>query len=388
MKISGIVCEYNPFHNGHMYHIKKTRENGATHIVAVMSGNFVQRGEPAVLDKFTRAELAVQSGVDLVIELPAVCCLSPAEKFASGAVYILDSLGIINEISFGSECGSIENLVRTANPSSDAAHSEDVRTLMEKGYTYPKALHEILRKRDSEAAEIISSPNNLLAVEYLKALKSSGSLIKPFTVKRTGTYHDSDIISGGFASASHIRGLIQSGEYVGGLMPEIWENALKNGNTADIRRLEQAVLYCVRTSSFEKIAGTGCSKGIAERIYRNCAESLDKLLESVKSKCFTMAGIKRVLMSLLIGITKEDTEILPPYIRVLAFNAKGQEILAAAKKTKKIPAGTSLAKLSRLNPETCRFAEIESMAADIYGLALKNPVQAGLDYRKKIKIQE
>ncbi|MDE7226150.1 MAG: nucleotidyltransferase family protein, partial [Ruminococcus sp.] len=365
MKISGIVCEYNPFHNGHMYHIEKTRENGATHIVAVMSGNFVQRGEPAVLDKFTRAELAVKSGVDLVIELPVAYCLSPAEKFASGAVNILDSLGVVDEISFGSECGNIENLIRTAYISEDSAHSEDVRLLMEKGCTYPKALHDIIRRKDIESAEIIASPNNLLAVEYLKALKSSGSSIKPFTVGRVGTYHDSNMISGRFASASHIRRLFYSGEDFGGLMPEIWENALKNGNTAELRQLEQIILYCVRTSSLEKIAGTGGVKGIAERIYKNRAESLDNLLESVKSKCFTMAGIKRVLMSLLIGITREDTEIPPPYIRVLALNSRGQEILASARKTKKIPVGTSLSKLSRLNSGANRFAEIENTASDV-----------------------
>ncbi|MDE6775595.1 MAG: nucleotidyltransferase family protein, partial [Ruminococcus sp.] len=214
----------------------------------------------------------------------------------------------------------------------------------------------------------------------------AGSPIKPFTVGRTGTYHDSSVISDRFASASHIRGLVRSGEDFSGLMPEIWENALENGNTAELHRLEQAILYCVRTSSLEKIAGTGGSKGIAERIYKNCAESLDNLLESVKSKCFTMAGIKRVLMSLLIGITKEDTDIPPPYIRVLSLNSGGQEILAVARKTKKIPVGTSLAKLSRLSPEANRFAEIESTASDIYSLAMRNPVPAGLDYRKKIKI--
>lgn len=388
MKVSGIVCEYNPFHNGHEHHIIQTRANGATHIVAVMSGNFVQRGDTAILDKFTRAGLAVRSGVDLVIELPVAYCLSSAEKFAWGAVYLLDSLGAVDEISFGSECGDVEKLIHAMKMVDSLADSDEVRELLEKGFTYPRALCGILETADAEAAEIISNPNNLLGVEYLRALKSLNSDIKPFTVQRKGASHDSPKADGGYVSASYIRQRLFSGEDIGGMMPTIWENALKCGNTASLDRLEQAVLYRIRTASDEDIASISDSNGLVERIYGNSAVSLNELLDSIKSKRYTMARIKRVILSLLLGITRADTMIPPPYARVLAFNERGREILAAAKKKKKLPVGTSLAKLGRLSCSAQRFAELESQATDIYGLAAKKVLSTDIDYRIKTGISQ
>ncbi len=389
MKISGIVCEYNPFHNGHRYHIDETRKNGATHIIAVMSGNFVQRGDTAILDKFTRAELAVRSGADLVIELPTAYCLSSAEKFAWGAAYLLHNLGVTDELSFGSECGSIEKLIHAMNKADSLAHSDEVRILMEKGFTYPRALCETLKKTDAEAAEIISEPNNLLGVEYIRALKSLNSDIQPYTVKRSGAAHDSMEDGNGHVSASYIRSRILSGESADGVMPEIWENALRAGGIASLKRLERVILYRIRTASIEEISKISDSNGLAERICRSEATTIEELLDSVKSKRYTMARIKRVILSLLIGITRTDTETAPPYARALAFNERGREILAEAKKKKKIPAGTSLAKLCRLSCDANRFAELEAAATDIYGLASEKICPAGRDYRVKIEmIQE
>lgn len=380
MKVSGIVCEYNPFHNGHLYHIEKTRENGATHIVCVMSGNFVQRGDVAVLDKFTRAELAVKSGADLVIELPVSYCLSSAENFARGAVYLLDGLGCIDEISFGSESGDIEEIISTMDKSDEIVQSEKIRELIGKGFTYPRAVSEILRETDRKSAEIISEPNNILAVEYMRALKYFKSGIKPFTVKRSGAMHDSSETSQEFASASYIRTHIESAR---DFVPEIWADALESG-TADIKHLERAILYKIRTAEDEEIWEISDSKGLIERIYGNTAQSLDELFESVKSKNCTMAKVKRVVLSLLIGISKIQM-CLPPYARVLAFNERGKEILALTKKTKKIPVGTSLAKLGGLDCDAHCFAELESRATDIYSLAWDKIRPAKQDYRKKIQ---
>lgn len=388
MKISGIVCEYNPFHNGHLYHIEKTRKNGATHIIAVMSGNFVQRGDAAILDKFTRAELAVKSGADLVIELPTAYCLSSAEKFAWGAVYLLHSLGVTDELSFGSECGSVEKLFNAMAKADGLVNSDEVRVLMKKGYSYPRALCESLKNADEEASEIISEPNNLLGVEYIRALKSLNSDILPFTVKRSGASHDSMENAGGYVSASYIRSRILSSESAEGTMPEIWENAITDGCTASLKNLERVMLYRVRTASIEEISKISDSNGLAERIYRNGAASLEELLDSVKSKRYTMARIKRVILSLMIGITKIDTETPPPYARVLAFNERGREILAAAKNKKKIPLGTSLAKLGRLSCSAQRFAELEARATDIYGIAAEKMFPAGSDYRVKTEISK
>lgn len=379
MKISGIVCEYNPFHNGHLYHIAETRKNGATHIAAVMSGNFVQRGEPAILDKFTRAGLAVKCGADLVIELPVPRCLSSAEGFADGAVSLLDSLGCVEELSFGSECGDMEKLKAAGKKVRAAAGSEELFRLIKQGDTYPKALCRLL---EVESAEIISQPNNLLAVEYIRGLERLDSGIKPFTIKRHGTSHDSYETVGNIASASYIRQHPESAE---AYVPDICLDAMKRG-MADMKRLESAILYKIRTASAEEIAGIADSGSIAERLSGNTAASLNELLESVKSKSCTMARVKRVIMSLLLGIRREDTRLTPPYIRVLAFNKRGAEILGIAKKTAKIPVGTSLAKLSRTSPEAKRFAELEARAGDIYSLARKEITPAGEDYRFGVKI--
>lgn len=380
MKISGIVCEYNPFHNGHAYHIEETRRNGATHIVCVMSGNFVQRGDVAVLDKFTRAELAVRCGADLVIELPVAYCLSSAENFARGAVYLLENLGCVDEISFGSECGDVDRLISAVNIADGISRTEAVREFRECGYTYPRAVSEILRRTDIETADLISSPNNILAVEYLRALQYFKSGIKPFTVKRSGAGHDSAETSADTASASYIREHLES---AGQFVPEIWANALRNG-TADLKYLERAILYKVRTATDEEISAVPDSNGLIERIYGNSAQSLGELFSSVKSKSCTMAKVKRVILSLLLGIPKNTG--FPPYARVLAFNERGREVLSLTKKTKKIPVGTSLAKLGRLNADAHCFAELESRATDIYSLAWDKIQPSGQDYRKKMEI--
>lgn len=385
MKISGIVCEYNPFHNGHLHHIAETRKNGADRIICVMSGNFVQRGDTAVLDKFRRADLAVRCGADLVLELPVQYCLSSAEYFARGAVRILDALGVVDELSFGSECGDIAKLSETVMAADSAADSEKLLELMKNGYTYPRALSAVLADISSNAAEIVSEPNNVLAIEYLRALKYLDSNIKPFTVKRSAIMHDSEETSENMASASYIRSHMSEAELY---VPPIWANALED-ETADIKNLESAILYRVRTASAEEISEINdAGQGLAQRIYAaKKAASFGELLEAVKSKRFTMARIRRVILSLLIGIKKSDMASFPPYIRVLALNEGGREILAAAKKKAVLPWGTSLAKLSEKSATAKRFAELESRAADIYALAYRTPKIGGMEFSTGIKIQ-
>jgi predicted nucleotidyltransferase len=394
MKVSGIICEYNPFHNGHLYHIRKTRENGATHIVAVMSGNFVQRGDTAIMDKLERARLAVRSGADLVIELPVQYSLASAENFASGAVHLLDSLGAVDELSFGSECGDTEKL-RNAMETVDLAaltHADEIKSIMEKGYTYPRALNSVVNGYDPEAAAVIAEPNNTLAVEYLRALKKSGSAMEPFTVMREKAAHDGTEAADGFASASMLREMIENGESIDSFTTEDWaaavKNAVKNGGIASLSRLERVILYKLRTCSVEEI-GQICDvgQGLEHRIYgARMAGSLDELLFTVKTKRYTMARIRRIMLALLIGITKADMEQLPPYGRILAFNERGREVLARAKGSARIPFGSSIAKLSQLGDIAERFAELEIRASDIYGLALDTVTSAQKDYRAKIMI--
>ena len=394
MKVSGIVCEYNPFHNGHLFHIRKTRENGATHVVAVMSGNFVQRGDVAVIDKLERARLAVRSGADLVIELPVQYCLASAENFASGAVYLLDSLGAVDELSFGSECGDVEKLLKAMETVDTAAvtHAEEIKSIMEKGYTYPRALNSVVNGYDPNAATIIAEPNNTLAIEYLRALKRFDSNIRPYTVKRVNVSHDSYETDNGFTSASNIRDMIERGALVDEFTTNEWaqtiKTAISKGEIASFSRLERVMLYKLRTSNLdeiERICDVG--QGLEHRIYgARMAGSIDELLFTVKTKRYTMARIRRIMLDLLIGVTKEDMKQLPPYGRILAFNERGREVLARAKDRAKIPFASSIAKLSQLSDIAERFAELEIRASDIYGLALETVTSAEKDYRAKIMI--
>lgn len=397
MKVSGLICEYNPFHNGHLYHINETRKNGATHIVSVMSGSFVQRGDVAIMDKLMRARLAVKSGVDLVIELPVQYSLSSAENFAAGAVWLLNSLGVVDELSFGSECGDVEKLSRALEMVDEVASTRafDINEIMEKGYTYPRALTSVLSGVYPNAAAIVSEPNNTLAIEYLRALKSLRSPIVPFTVKREGASHDSGAVEDGKASASYIRERILAGagtSELAEIMPEIWAKAVgeaaEKGGIAKLERLERVILYKLRMASPEEIARiSDIAQGLEHRIYgARMAGSLEELFGTVKTKRYTMARIKRIMLSLLIGITREDMTHVPPYGRILAFNDRGREILAAAKGKAVIPFGSSLAKLSQKNRVSRRFAELEGKASDIYGLALDNVTSAADDYRAKIAI--
>jgi len=394
MKVSGIICEYNPFHNGHLYHISETRKNGATHIVAVMSGSFVQRGDTAVMDKLERARLAVRSGADLVIELPVQYCLSSAENFASGAVYLLNALGAVDELSFGSECGDTQKLREAMETVGVTAmsHADEIKSIMEKGYTYPRALNSVVNGIDPEAAAVIAEPNNLLAIEYLRALKKFGSDIEPFTVKRVSADHDSTKAENGFASASYIRERIEKRADISEFTTTEWAAALSaaisKGEIASLSRLERVILYKLRSSSVEEISQIyDVGQGLEHRIYgARMAGSLDELLFTVKTKRYTMARIRRIMLSLLIGITKDDMKNLPPYGRILAFNERGREILARAKESAHIPFASSIAKLSQLSSSAERFAELEIRASDIYGLALETVTSAQKDYRAKIMI--
>ncbi|MDE5584343.1 MAG: nucleotidyltransferase [Ruminococcus sp.] len=396
MKISGIICEYNPFHNGHLHHIRETRRNGATHIVAVMSGNFVQRGDVAVIDKLERARLAVKSGVDLVIELPVQYCLSSAENFATGAVWLLNSLGVVDELSFGSECGDLRRLYNALGKIQDVAVSchDDIINIMEKGYTYPKALNSVIKGTDPQTASVIAEPNNLLAIEYLRSLNKFSSKIKPFTVKRTGAEHDRAGYLNGITSASDIRQIILRGDisHIRHYMPTIWadavENAVYRGEISSLSRLERVMLYKLRTSSPEEIANINdVGQGLENRIYEaRKAGSFDELFFTVKTKRYTMARIRRIMLSILLGITKDDMKHLSPFGRILAFNEHGHEILAKAKGRTAIPYASSIAKLSQLGGTAKRFADIEIRASDVYGLSLETVTSAQKDYRAKIMI--
>lgn len=381
MKICGIVAEYNPFHNGHKLHIDETKEKfGATHIVAVMSGNFTQRGDAAITDKYKRAETALRNGVDLVIELPAAYALASAEQFARGAVFLLDALGCVDMMSFGSECGDIDLLQETAGAVLYCQQTEDFYALMRRGDSFPAALQKTIEKYyEKEIIDALTTPNNTLAVEYLKALGELGSSISPVTVARSGAGHDSHETCGNIASASKIRHIILNGKSADEFLPEPF-----SAETADIRRLETAILAKLRTMSKAEIEkAPNVLIGLENRIYKaaHVSRSLAELFLLTKTKRYTMARIRRIILSCFLGIRKTDLRGEPAYIHILGMNAKGREILSAA--NLKLPADTSLKALAAKGDRERRQAHLEAQCGDLYALAFHNKRVCGTDFTAK-----
>lgn len=381
MKICGIIAEYNPFHNGHKYQIEETKRRfGATHTVAVMSGNFTQRGDTAIFDKYKRAEVALKNGVDLVIELPVAYALGSAEQFALGAVSVLQSLGCVDMLSFGSECGDIDLLHETAGAVVYAQQHDDFFRFMRSGDTLPVALQKTIEKYyESEIIETLAEPNNTLAVEYLKAMDEMGCLFEPVTIGRTGTGHDSDEVSGNIASASKIRKMILAGEDVSAFVPE-----LPDGETADIRNLETAILAKLRTMSQKEIEkAPNVLMGLENRIYKSArvATNLAELYMLIKTKRYTLARIRRIVLACFLGIKKSDLKKSPSYIRILGMNGKGREILAKA--DCKLPMDTSLKALMKSGDVQKRQAYLEEVSGNMYALAYDKKKPCGLEYTSK-----
>ncbi len=398
MKISAIICEYNPLHNGHIYHIRQTRQNGATHVIGVLSGNFVQRGDVALLDKFDRAQLALRAGVDLVLELPVAFSTATAEVYASGAVSMLHHLGVVDELSFGSACADLEclELLTEAAVSTREDYQERILARMREGESYPAALCEVIRQRyGSKVAAMMHDPNNVLAIEYMKAMRRFDTAFKPYSLQRQCVMHDSLEPQDMFASASFIRKSIAEDDrsyldYVPTFTAQMLSRRITEGRTADIRRLERVLLYRLRMMTPEELAELpDMTATLQNRIYAaRTATSLDELLAAVKTKAYTMARIRRILMSALIGIRKDDQRHTPPYARVLAFNERGRDILGAAKKTSSIEISTSLARLSEGSAAAQRFVQLEEQAANVYGLALGDITSAEQEFRAKIAMEQ
>lgn len=383
MNVCGIICEYNPFHNGHKYHIEQTKKIcGATHIVGVMSGNFTQRGDVAIADKYKRTETALKNGVDLVIELPAAYSLGSAEQFAQGAVFLLNALGCVDTLSFGSECGDISRLREAAGAVLYAQESREFAGYMKEGLSYPAALQKAIEKYyTDDVTETLSVPNNTLAVEYIKAIDNIASPIKPITVKRRAAGHDSEIPDprGGILSASQLRKMLEKGEDISDFAPECDFSEI-----ALISNLETAILSKLRSMTKAEIEKTpNVLLGLENRIYRaaGVAGSLNELYFLVKTKRYTLARIRRIILSAFLGITKNDLHFSNSYVRILGMNGKGREILAAARCD--IPLNTSLSQLEKTSDKAKKQARLEARCGDQYALAFDKKRPCGLDFTAK-----
>ena len=375
MTAAGIVAEYNPLHTGHFYHISRTREL-SDGLVVVMSGNAVQRGGPAFFSKWDRARAAVKCGADLVLELPAVWSSAPAERFAAGAVEILAGCGCVKTISCGSESGDAARLIQAAKAVREAENSPLVSQLLKTGITYAAAREQAVRQIcGDQAADLLHSPNNILAIEYLKANARMTAPMDFFTVRRQGAAHDSDQAEE-TASASMLRSLYAekkadtADRYIPEPALEIFSNALKEdrGNT-DPSRLERAILFRLQTASAEELKLLpDISEGLENRFLTAAkqARSLDQLLEMVKTKRYTLSRLRRIVWNLMLGNTRALTVSSPPYIRVLDFNqTSGRELLRQMKKSASLPIFHSMAQLEQSFPE---YAAVEKRATQLFNL--------------------
>lgn len=382
MKTAGIIAEFNPFHNGHRYLIEKTREAGATHVAVVMSGSFVQRGEPALFSKWERTEAALRCGADLVLELPVPFALGSAERFAAGAVGLLRALGCVELLSFGSECGDVALIRRAAACCLEAEQGVTLAGLLKQGLSYPAARQQAVGTLCPEAALLLSRPNDTLGVEYAKAALRLGEPFTLMTVRRTGIAHDSVRPAGRFASASYIRGELTAGRAADAYLPAVARELYTRG--AQPARLGRAVLWKLRGMTAEEFAALpDVTEGLENRLYAaaQTAGSVEGFLEAVKTKRYPHARLRRILWYAMLGVRAGDYALPLPYLRILGFGPGGRALLRAARRTASLPL---VSRFPEVITAAERFALLEKAATDLRGLAVDPPEPCGQDYTKKL----
>ena len=409
-KVLGIVGEYNPFHNGHLYHLEESKKmTSSNYTVAVISGNFTQRGSTAIIDKWSRAEMAIKNGIDLVIELPVLYATSSAENFADGAIKILDSLKVVDYISFGAETSDIDILDNFA----DILYKEPLKYRsflsheLKKGISFPKARENALLmylNGNRKYINVMSSPNNILGIEYIKALKKHKSNIKPISIARFETGYNDVTYSGNIASATAIRNIIKNGgfEALRKLLPNssfnILINNIKQGHIVpDLSVFERQIIYNLRSMFPEEISELAeVSEGL-EHSLKNAANScntLDELLTNVKSKRYTSTRLQRILLYSLLNITKKDIDLskkASPYVRVLGLNKRGKFLISEiAKANPKLELITSVKKFvdKSTNKNLKAMIEKDIWATDVYTLGYQYDSYSNLDFTKKILVVE
>ena len=462
--ILGIIAEYNPFHNGHLYHLKESkRKCNAKYVVAIISGNFTQRGDASIVNKFEKAKMAIENGIDMVIELPTLYSISSAENFADGAIKILNELNFITHISFGSESGNINQLNNIASILTDEPEefSKLLKEELRKGSSFPVARQNAIEKflnltNKNEFNKLLKSPNNILAIEYLKALKKTKSNITPITIERKNVDYYSENIVENFASSTKIRKEISENlnmytnimdinnmdinnmnmnnmdvnmdMFLNSCMPKksydiIKENIEKGNCIQGLKCFEDMIFYKLRSMQINEIKELpDVCEGLENVIKKasNETNSLEDLINKCKSKRYTRTRIQRILIYALLGITRQDMEMsenVNPYIRVLAVNKNGRELLSIINKTivnkanintntdinnininkpndntdnkiniKETNIITSLKKFESTNEDKAlkRMMEIDKLATDIYTIKQRSGYIGGLDYTMPI----
>lgn len=360
MKICAIIAEFNPFQSGHKYLFETAKHMGFTHLVVIMSGNFVQRGEPAIYSKRVRAQIAIKNGADLVTEVPCVWAVSRAERYADAGVFLANSLGCVDSLIFGSECGDLQALYEVKNSFETSEFQDGLHKYLGQGITFAKARELAIKEIISyeNFSEILNKPNNILGIEYLKSIEKHSSKIIPITIKREEK----------FICASKIRKMVKSEikdfshDFPFEFKIEDPPKDLLFGEKAIVSRLKiipQSTMHLL----------PDISEGLENRIFNSlkCAKNLNNLLDLVKSKRYTMARIKRIILSACLGITEEIQSKTPPYLRILGATNKGLEVLNRAKSTAGLPVVSRSSDFNGLDKFAERIFEVECNSTDFYG---------------------
>ncbi len=379
MSVIGIVCEFNPFHKGHKYLIDSVKKDGDT-VVCVMSGNFVQRGEPALFSKEARVKAALLNGADIVIELPFVYATASAESFAFNAVKILSDFGC-ETLAFGTENADITKLKNAVEILEDSNFDAKIRKYLEDGISYPAARQRAFDEYNMDFD--ISTPNNILALEYMKALKKLISKMLPMPVIRIGAgYNDAKSVDG-IASATHIRQLINDGEDFSQFVPEniveIYNEELKKFRFVSNQKYNIASLSLLRSKLNEDLSSVAnMTEGLENRIKSAIKEStsLEEVYDKAKTKRFTHSRIRRAVLSLTLGITADDLKIPVPYCRLLGFNINSAEIMGKLASNCKIPFVASYSDILNLkSTDAEKVFSIENKSGDFYSLIMQNSAE-------------
>ena len=363
MKIASIIAEYNPFHKGHAYQIQKIKSEYSDFIVVIMSGNFVQRGEPAIINKFERAKIAVDNGASLVLELPLYYATSNAEIFARGGITILNSMGIIDRLYFGSEddASTLKILSEKIYKNLD---DEKIKKFLAEGNSYIKSRELAMDFLSQKEKEILKKPNNILGLEYIKNLEKLNSKIEAHSMPRKNVNHKDDFALEGFASASHIRSLAYRGEDVSSFLPGydlVVENKLEN--YFEIFKYKMLAGKRNFTDYFDY------EVGLENRIMENLdAKNFEELIEKVQSKRHSKSRIKRLVLEILLDIKKDSIKksFETPYTRVLACDERGIEILKKSKNKNKIYSFKSF--YDKSTGITKEMLDKEILASDLYNI--------------------
>lgn len=393
MNITGIITEYNPFHNGHLYHLTEARKNtNADGVICIMSGNFVQRGGPAIIDKWKRTEMALNNGVDLVIELPTFYAVSSAEFFAKGAVSILNSLGIVNSIFFGSECGDVNKLIEISQVlvNEDSRYKSILKENLDKGLTFAKAREKSLMEylNNTEINDVLLSSNNILGIEYIKSILKLNSSIKPITLKREGSNYNDKELSSSFSSATSIRETLKNNnsiENLKGLIPfESYKifSKLQEDNYPFVfdEDMFKFIKYKLQTNCINFNNLYEITEGLDNKIIKeiNNSNTYNEFILNIKSKRYTYSKISRLLTHIYIGLDNNSfVSINNPsnlYARVLGFNKTGRKILSLIKNNSSIPLIT---KMPRFIDNPLLKLDIQATAA--YSV-LNNKINPNSDY--------